>query len=304
MTTLRGLVFCIALASVAQGFSPAAGQAPENEQKLPTTFEVASVRPNTSGAARMGSQTLPGGRFNAINVVLRSLIINAYGLQDQQQLVGAPDWVSSEHFDIVAKAEGEIGPPISRDGPSRYQLLLRSLLEDRFKLKTHTEQREVPIYSLVRARADGSLGRELKPSTVDCDAVMAARKASGPPAPPKPGERPQCGARVTFGEIAVGAQPLSELVSALVPNVGRIVVDRTGLTGKYDLYLKWTPDRILQRAAGTPADEPIRVNGVEIDRNGPSIFTALQEQLGLKLESGRGPVEALVIDHIERPSPD
>jgi bla regulator protein blaR1 len=97
---------------------------------------------------------------------------------------------------------------------------------------------------------------------------------------------------------------LSELVSALVPNVGRIVVDRTGLTGKYDLYLKWTPDRILQRVAGTPADEPIRVNGVEIDRNGPSIFTALQEQLGLKLESGRGPVEALVIDHIERPSPD
>ena len=85
--------------------------------------------------------------------------------------------------------------------------------------------------------------------------------------------------------------------------MGRSIVDRTGLTGRYDIDLRWTPDRVLQRA-GAAASEPIRVNGVEIDPNGPSIFTALQEQLGLKLESERGTVEALVIDHIERPTPD
>jgi uncharacterized protein (TIGR03435 family) len=90
----------------------------------------------------------------------------------------------------------------------------------------------------------------------------------------------------------------------LSATVGRSVVDRTGLTGRYDITLRWTPDRVLQRAAGTAPSEPIRVNGVEIDPNGPSIFTALQEQLGLKLESERGTVEALVIDHIERPTPD
>lgn len=279
--------------------SPAAAQAPSP----PPTFEVAAVRPNTSGDARMGSQTLPGGRYNATNIAVRALVINAYGLQERQ-LVGAPDWISSERFDIVAKADGELGPPVARGEPSRLQLMLRALLADRFKLRVHREPREVPIYSLVRARADGRLGPELKPAAIDCDAIAAARNAAGPPPPPKPGERPQCAAHITFGEIAIGGQPLAALVFALVPIVGRTVVDKTGLTGHYDLLVKFTPDRVLQRAAGTNANEPIRVNGVEIDPNGPSIFTALQEQLGLKLESERGTVDALVIDHIERPAPD
>ena len=298
-TWLWTLAFAMAsrltLSVVAQQAEPAGSTA---------TFEVASVRPNTSGDARMGSQILPGGRYNAINVSPRSLIINAYGLQDQQ-LVGAPDWITSERFDIVAKADGELGPPISRSGPSRLQLMIRALLGERFKLKLHTEPREIPIYSLILSRTDRRLGPNLKPSTVDCDAIMAARRKGGPPPEPlKPGERPQCGARVTFGELAVGGQPLSELVSALAGTVGRSVVDKTGLTGTYDIYLKWTPDRVLQRAPGTTPGEPIRVNGVEIDPNGPSIFTALQEQLGLKLESERATVEALVIDYIERPATD
>jgi uncharacterized protein (TIGR03435 family) len=267
-------------------------------------FEVASIRPNTSGDNKISNQILPGGRYNAVNILPRLLIMNAYALQEQQ-LVGAPPWISSERFDIVAKAEGEIGPPVSRDGPSQMQLLIRSLLEERFKLKVHREPREVPIYSLVLARPDGRLGKGLRVSAVDCDAFMAARRKGGPPSePPKPGERPQCGARVGFGELTAGGRPLTELVSLLSATVGRSVVDRTGLTGSYDIDLRWTPDRVLQRGAGAAASDPIRVNGVEIDPNGPSIFTALQEQLGLKLESERGTVEALVIDHIERPTPD
>ena len=266
-------------------------------------FDVASVRPNTSGENRQLSQVLPGGRYTAINVPPRLLIINSYGLQEQQ-LVGAPPWISSERFDIVAKADGDLGPPVSRDGPSKLQLMIRALLEDRFKLKVHREPREVPIYTLVRARPDGRLGSGLVVSTVDCEALAAARRNAPPPDVPKPGERPQCGARVGFGELTAGGQPLLELVSLLSATVGRSVVDRTGLTGRYDITLRWTPDRVLQRSAGTAPSEPIRVNGVEIDPNGPSIFTAIQEQLGLKLESERGTVEALVIDHIERPTPD
>jgi uncharacterized protein (TIGR03435 family) len=266
-------------------------------------FEVASVRPNTSGDNKMMSQVLPGGRYNGINIPPRLLIMNSYGLQEQQ-LVGAPPWISSERFDIVAKAEGDLGPPVSRDTPSKLQLMIRALLEDRFKLKVHREPREVPIYALVLARPDGKLGSGLAVSTVDCEGLAAARRNAPPAEVPKPGERPQCGARVGFGELTTGGQPMLELVSLLSATVGRSVVDRTGLTGRYDITLRWTPDRVLQRAAGTAPSEPIRVNGVEIDPNGPSIFTALQEQLGLKLESERGTVEALVIDHIERPTPD
>jgi uncharacterized protein (TIGR03435 family) len=264
-------------------------------------FEVASVRPNTSGDDGMSSKILPGGRYEAINRPPRLLIMHSYGLQPQQ-LVGAPDWISSERFDIVAKAEGEFGPPESRDGsPSRLQLMIRSLLEERFKLKVHREPREVPIYSLVLVRADGRLGKGLTVSTVDCEALAAARRSGGaPPDVLAPGERPQCGARVLAGELLAGGQPLLELVSLLSGTVGRSVVDRTGLTGRYDIHLKWTPDFVRQRAPG----DTVRLNGVEFDPSGPSIFTALQEQLGLKLESERGTVEALVIDHIERPSPD
>ncbi len=267
-------------------------------------FEVASVRPNTLPDVFSTVQMQPGGRYTVINMPLRNLIINAYGLQGTQ-LVGAPDWIASERFDINAKANEELGPPVSRDGPSQIQLLMRSLLAERFKLSVHRESREMPIYHLILARSDGRLGPELKPSTVDCRALIEARKAEGlMPELPKPGERPQCGARVGFGELAAGGQPLLELITLLSATVQRNVVDRTGLSGNFDIHLKWTPDQLPPRPAGMPANERIRINGVEIDPNGPSIFTAVQEQLGLKLDAQRGPVEVLVIDHIERPTPD
>ncbi|MGB7220707.1 MAG: TIGR03435 family protein, partial [Vicinamibacterales bacterium] len=133
-------------------------------------FEVASVKPNKSGGGQVMIGTDPRtGRFNTVNVPLRMLIRFAYQLQDFQ-VVGGPSWITSDRFDIVAKADGEIGPaPIGTVGP--VQLMLRSLLADRFKLTVHFETRELPIYSLVVARADGKLGAQLRPAAVDCAAL-------------------------------------------------------------------------------------------------------------------------------------
>ena len=279
MPTLRLALTLVLLASGL--IARAAAQSPASEPR--PSFEVASVRPNTSGDTKMSARILPGGRYEAINIPLRNLIVNSYSLQSQQ-LVGAPDWISSARFDIVAKADGELGPPVSREGPSRLQLMIRSLLEERFKLKVHREPRQVDVYALVLARADGRLGPELRPSSTNCEALMAARGKGGPaPEPPSTGDRPQCGARVLAGELIAGGRPLGELVSLLSATVGRSVIDRTGLSGAHDMHLKWAPD---------------------LDPNGPSIFTALQEQLGLKLQSERGTIDALVIDSIERPTPD
>ncbi len=263
------------------------------------TFEVASVKPNKSGLPQVMLGMQPGGRFTATNAPLRMLIRNAYQLQDFQ-LVNLPDWATSERFDIVAKAEGDVPPaPIGTTGP--LQLMVRSLLSERFKLVTHHESRDLQIYALVLAKNDGKLGAQLRPATVDCAAMMAARGRSGgpPPGPPPLGERPACGMRIGPGTMAGGGFPMSQLAQTLSQFVQRVVVDRTGLTGNYDLDLTWTPDQMPQ-GAPPPGAPPFPA----VDPNGPSIFTALQEQLGLKLDAQRGPVDVLVVDSVERPTPD
>jgi uncharacterized protein (TIGR03435 family) len=290
LAVVSGLTFNL----VAQTSRPA-------EPKL--AFEVASVRLNTSGTNQVSMGMQPGGRFTAVNIPLALLIRSAYRLQESQ-LIGAPDWVATERYDIVAKGEGEFGPPVPGGGLARQQLMLQTLLEERFKLKPRRETRQLPVYALVLAHESRKLGSALKLSAVDCVALATARKqGAAPPAPPKAGERPQCGTHMGFGRIA-GGMPMTSLARLLSDVVQRSVVDSTGLAGNFDLELSWTPDQLPARPPGTPADQPFRMNGVEIDPNGPSIFTAVQEQLGLKLESTRGPVEVLVIDHIERPTPD
>jgi uncharacterized protein (TIGR03435 family) len=276
----------------AQAQTPAAGPA----------FEVASVKPNKSGDMRVMLGMQPGGRFTATNAPLIALIRQAYQLQNFQ-LVGAPDWINTERFDIVAKAEGDVPPaPIGTLGPM--QLMLRNLLADRFKLVLHPETREMPIYALVLARSDGKLGPQLKPAAVDCAALMKERGRGGPPPNfPPPGERMQCGMRIGPGVMNGGGFPMSQLAQTLSNFVQRVVVDKTGLTGNYDLEMTWTPDQMPgggpagQPPPGAPAFPPF-------DPNGPSIFTALQEQLGLKLDSQRGPVDVMVIDSVDRPTPD
>ena len=293
------------------------GQAPRSAPPA-LSFEVASIKPNNSGDGRVLLGNQPG-RFTATNVTVRQLIRNAYQLQDFQ-ITGGPGWLASDHYDIVAKIDagvqeqinaarggGSVGPAaVPGQGPTPLQLMLRSLLAERFKLATHTETKDSPIYALVVARSDGRLGPQLKKSDTDCAALMAAARARGraampPPGPPPPGESMPCGVRIGPGNMAIGSATLAQLANSLGMFVGRIVLDRTGLEGAYDANLTWTPDQLPQRAPGTPGDQPVRINGIDIDPNGPSIFTAVQEQLGLKLDSQRGPVEVLVIDRAEKP---
>jgi len=270
-------------------------------------FDVVSIKPNTSGTNMVMMRVQAGGRFTATNVTLRNLITNAYRLQPFQ-LVGGPSWLASDHFDILAKAPDDAGDAFSfqqtGSEPSAGQLMLRAMLADRFKLQAHTETRELPIYSLVLARADGKLGPKLTRSTTDCAALAAAARGrpGGPPPMPAPGQPMVCGMRIGPGNISAGGTPLAQVATSLANFVGRTVVDRTGLSGNFDFELTYTPDQMPQGAAGKPADQPVLANGVGIDPNGPSIFTAIQEQLGLKLESAKGPVDVLVIDGVEHPT--
>ena len=263
-------------------------------------FEVASVRENTNDDGKVMFGIQPGGRFTAVNVPLAALILQAYGLQ-RTQIVGAPDWAETARYDIIAKAESEIqgSPPGAPPGPLNF--MLQDLLEDRFKLRAHRETREMPVYELRLARSDGKLGERFKPSAIDC-AAMRGRGRGGrmgaPPGPPPPGERPQCGMRVAPNQVLAGGIALTQLTQMLSQFTQRNVVDRTGLSGTFDVDLTFTPDRMPQ---GPP---PPGAPPLNIDPNGPSLFTALQEQLGLKLESEKAPVEVLVIDHVERPTPD
>jgi len=182
--------------------------------------------------------------------------------------------------------------------------MIRALLAERFKLAAHNEDREMPIFALVLARNDGRLGPQIQKSTTDCDAIMARGRGRGPmppgspPSPGQPGDRMQCGIRMAPGNLSVGGSTLAQFASSIGMFVGRIVVDKTGLGGAYDFNLTWTPDQIANRPPGGPDPQ---INGVPIDPNGPSIFTAVQEQLGLKLDSQKGPVSVLVIDRAEHP---
>ena len=219
--------------------------------------------------------------ITALNMSVAMIIRNAFELQEPQ-LIGLPDWGSSERFDIIAKAEQEF--PRTNDTPSLSQLMVQSLLEERFRLRSHRETRELPAFALVVARADGQLGPQLKASTVDCLALAAARRAGTAP-PPVPGARPPCGMRFSNGTMIGGNITMGDLAATLSGSAGRQVVDRTGLKGGFDIDLTFSREQ--------SADTTI-----------PSVFTAVQEQLGLKLDSVRLPTDVLVVDSIERPTPD
>jgi uncharacterized protein (TIGR03435 family) len=268
------------------------------------TFEVVSVKRNTNANAPVSIST-PPGRYLATNVPLRLLINSAYRLTPDQY-VGLPNWSESDRFDVSAKAP---------DGatPDELQRMLQSLLAERFKLVAHVETRDAPIYALAMARDDRRLGPQLKKSTIDCGPILAARQADARargPAPvrvPVPGqnERPVCGIRATRRQTPGGATlngyiagntTIARLAEQMRGELRRLVVDRSGLAGEFDFDLQYAPVRDLASPpapGATPASD-----------EGPSLFTALQEQLGLKLESTRGPVEYLVIDRVEKPTDD
>src|SRR5688572_9050723 len=252
-------------------------------QTAPPAFEVASIKFNRSGATGVGATTLlfqPDGRFKAVNEPLWRLIAEAYRSTYQLrrfEIEGIPPAMDNDRFDVDAVPQGT--PSFSEQ-----RQMLQRLLADRFKLTLHRETRDLPIYELVKARADGRLGERLKPSEVDCSNVRAG---ASPPAS-QPGQPPSCMMIFVQGRLISYGMTVRQLAEmGLSRSVLRPVVDRTGLTGSYTWTLEWAPD-----------DNP--------DANGelPSLMTALVEQLGLKLESARGPVDVIVIDHVEQPTPD
>jgi uncharacterized protein (TIGR03435 family) len=263
------------------------GLAPSAALAQQPAFEVATVKRNVSGSTSASNRALPGGRVTITNNTLWNIIRNFQRIQ-QYQLIGGPDWLSTERWDIVAKAEGD--PP-----PERMIEMVKTLVADRFKLATHTETREMPIYALVLVKADGSLGPQLHRSTTDCAAIFAETRARGGAPPRRPGGGPLCGTNMDTGRMATSAVTIADLARNLSSVAGRSVVDKTGLTGTFDLELTWAPDG---PAGGTPGGGPPPVN------DSPSLFTATQEQLGLKLDAQRGPVEVLVIDSAQRPVED
>jgi uncharacterized protein (TIGR03435 family) len=179
--------------------------------------------------------------------------------------------------------------------------MLRSLLTERFKLAFHNETRDMPVYALMKARTDGKLGAGLTPAANDCAALGRGRRGGGPPpAPPQPGQKMECGMMIGPGRLNAGGMPMSNLATALAPQVGRIVLDKTELTGNYDFELIYAPEAL----GGVGAPPLLNGGQVQVDPNAPNLFTALQEQLGLKLDSQRGPVDVVVIDRIEVPAAD
>lgn len=214
-------------------------------------FDAASIKPSPPGPNNTMTRFDPGGRFTATGAPLKALMQLAYGVKDFQ-ISGGPGWVGTERYDIVAKPEAGANP-----SQEQLKRMIQALLAERFQLKIHRETRDLTIYSLVV----GKNGPKLQAST---DA-SASGMSMGP------------------GQLTGRKVAMKMFASMLEQQLGRVVVDNTGIPGEFDIRLEWAKDQ-------TP------------DAAGASIFTALQEQLGLRLESQKGPVEVLVIDSAEKAS--
>lgn len=255
------------------------------------------------------------GRFTANNVTVKMLIEFAYNIKDPQ-LSGGPSWIDSERFDVDAKTDEPDDTPgssltagagpntkaIARGGDplgmiERRRQMIQALLADRFKLTLDRQTKDLPIYELVVGKG----GPKFKETTLPPPDPNAP-----PPGPPQPGQPPmRHGIMMGFsrGQLNMNGGSMAQLANALSERAGRTVVDKTGLTGEYDLTLQWTPDENDPAThSGGPDGRPPGDAAPPPDPNGPTLFTALQEQLGLKLESTKGPVETFAIKSIEQPS--
>ena len=252
--------------------------------QTPPAFEVASVKPNASGASATASYVQPGGRYTAINVTLRMLMKTAYQIHETQ-IVDGPGWIDVDRFDVSARAAEA---PSAAAFIERARLMLRPMLADRFKLALRNERREIPVYALVVARADGRLGPQfMRTDTSRCNGPdVAVVPAAGALEPGQPLPCNMSFLRPTHAG-ARGTE-IFTLITHLRNGADRVVVDRTGLAGEFDWDLQWTGDPLAVSAAGS----------------GVSLFTAVREQLGLRLEGQRAVVDVLVVERAEKPAPD
>lgn len=233
-------------------------------------FEVASIKPGDPKEPRFGIILRPGGRFATTNATLRQLIGFAYEVR-QNQIMGGPSWGDADQYNIEAKPDGSFPVPTCQRGAELIRQMLQSLLAQRFQLKVHQETKDQPIYELVVAKG----GPKLK------EAADGENESE----------------RIGRGTFTATETPIALLIKPLSQVLGRSIIDKTGLSGSYDFTLQWTPDSGQYRSfGGAPIPDP------PADSDSVSLFTALQEQLGLKLESAKGPVEMWVIDSAEKPS--
>ena len=251
---------------------------------------------DASGGALPRSNTTPG-RYDFAGLPLRLLI--GQGLRAPlDRIFGWPDWIDTERYTVTGKmADGT---------QAALFVMIENLLKDRFKLVTHRETRELPVYNLVLARGDRRPGPAFKESPAPCVAELTERFEAVRRGEPLPRTPTDC-MRVQLGLDTVGmtGTPIGTLANSLTQLVGRPVIDRTGLTSFYDLTLKWALDTSGNPTPfGLPAGVMPQAPPPPADPDAPNIFTAVQEQLGLKLEAGRGPVEVVVIDRLEKPTPD
>jgi uncharacterized protein (TIGR03435 family) len=248
-------------------------------------FDVVSIKRSPPDAVGGRMQTLPDGTQVMVNVRV-SQFITAAAPVPVREVVGLPDWANSERYDVTVK-------PPAGSTPEQRRQMWQVAFADRMKLMAHVEDRERDTFALVLARSDGRLGPQMKPSTLDC---RPRPSGSPPPAPPPEPVTDsdylnRCGGRFGNGLIVVGSTTLDSLVLSLSGLAGRQVFNRTGLQGNYSLTLKFSPPR----APGATPDAPL-------PDDAPEFFTALQEQLGLKLQSEKTFVPVFVIDRLERPT--
>jgi len=227
-------------------------------------FDVVSVKPAKDSMTRM--QFTPDG-LRGTGVTVRFLLYEGYGGINNEQVLNEPGWTNTDGFDVEAKVAPADVPTLGKMSFEQRRTMFQSILADRFKLVVHHETRELPIYDLVLAKG----GAKFQPSTYEGTTVNTGRSRM---------------------HIAGSDDTITLLARELAQSQGRVVVNQTGLTGRYDLTLRWTPD---------DAPPPL-LNGAPDSNAPPGLFTAIQEQLGLKLESAKGPVEVLIIDKINQPS--
>jgi uncharacterized protein (TIGR03435 family) len=302
MTFTKSAALAISCAVVAaHGFA----QSPSSASSAELRFDVVSIKPNTSNAPGADRQPPQGSGLNLVNVPAIALLNQAFAPIPPAQMIGLPGWTSSERWNV--RATSSLGAPT----PEQRSAMVRAMLADRFKLVAHTEQREQPVYELMAARSDGRLGPGLAKSDLDCGRILAER-AANPPRPATPdytAPPPPCTFRIVdaplrdrlgdrhgeLGALLEGDGTLDTLANVLRLGVDHPVVNRAGLSGSYAVKMnfRFTPGGRGLLPATADAPDPL-----------PSIFTAMPEQLGLKLQPGRAPQNVVVVEHIERPTED
>jgi uncharacterized protein (TIGR03435 family) len=248
-------------------------------------FDVVSIKRNVSDSRSSDWVNRPDGGFRATNIAVGLLVARAYPPSIPAELVGMPEWTKSERYDVIATSL------LSRATTDDRAAMLRAMLAERFKLSAHVENRDQPVYDLVLARDDRKLGPGLTPTEIDCEAQLAAEQAAATlPAPPgRNGPAPRCKLRMVDARFE-GDTTMANLATALRPFAGRRIVDKTGIIGFYRVTMIFDPIALLRSPSSA------------VDNGTPSILTAIQEDLGLRLKPSRQAVATIVIDHIERPT--